>query len=148
MILEHPLSAEVQVFPFKRDRIFTCMAFREPFTKALRDALICTALNEIPHLAAEEKNAADCETFNIELTKQGLVQFPWDGPPHLALICSHGDFSKNIMHVLVGRIKQCLAGTHEYPYSILALPRIIFQAVEHLPCVRIVKSVIPGYSVN
>ncbi len=148
--LQQVFSAEIGIFSFDRNRrVFTCMTFREPFTKTIRDNLIYAGLAGIAQLEEHEKTEEEsAEPFNIEISKQGLAQCPWDGPPHLTLICSHSALPLAKEYMFAEQIERDLQAMHDHPHTFMDVPRILFQSLERLSMVRIVHSVIPPPSCN
>ena len=148
-VTQQAFSAEIGIFPFNQNRhIFTCMTFRDRFTKAMRDDLICAGLSAVAQLEDSEKTAEEHELFDIEISKQGLAKCPWDGPPYLALICSHSALPLTSEYSFAEQIARNLKAIHDHEYALMDVPRVLFQALERLPLVHIVRSVIPPVSLN
>ncbi len=146
---QHAFSAEIRIFPFNHNRhIFTCMTFREVFTKDMRDDLICAGLSAVAQLEDSEKTKEEHELFDIEMSKKGLAKCPWDGPPYLALICAHSTLSLANECTFVKQIERNLNAMHDHSHTFMDVPRILLQALERSPIVHIVRSVIPQPTLN
>lgn len=128
-IFYHPISHN----PF----VFSSMIFREPFTEELRDSLFAMAFANYDAIPADEKNAEDKLMLAIAETK--MAEVPWQEPPHIALTCAHRPMDIVMERGDIQEIERDIAKKYQRHHSILGVPRILFQVIELLPCVRIIS---------
>jgi hypothetical protein len=149
MVITCQYSAEERIFPMNNGYVFTCMSFHEQFTEEAFNELLCDAARQIPQMADEEKDAHDNTKFPLEAMTQGVKgKLIWEGPPYLALICPHYPTCSAVEEKRAEAIVYVLQEMHRHQFSFLIIPRVLFQAIELLPYVRIVRSILATHSVN